>query len=280
MNTKITNRHYIYAVILLSICCYLSAIAQATQTVILHHSSNKYGPIWVYDSADLKRCLSFVPPGQVIQSCMMTSEPDKLIFDYAKMVLGTLYLNKNPKKILMIGLGGGSVAKALYTILPSVKLDIVEINPDIPALAKKYFAFQEDDHTRIFVEDGFDFIKNSHHNSYDIVIIDAFTKDYVPPSFLTLEFVKNVQNVLKPNGVVAVNTFKNNSYYELESKLYKEIFGDFFNLISLETRVIIAKKGELPSFAKIQKQAINWKFSFTRLDIDEEWLLDKFIKQK
>ncbi|WP_316353959.1 spermidine synthase [Candidatus Trichorickettsia mobilis] len=279
MNTKITNRSYIYAVIFLSICCYLSAIAQATQTVILHHSSNKYGPIWVYDSADFKRCLSFVPPGQVIQSCMMTSKPDKLIFDYAKMVLGTLYLNKNPKKILMIGLGGGSVAKALYTILPSVKLDIVEINPDIPALAKKYFAFKEDDHTQIFVEDGFDFIKNSHHNSYDIVIIDAFTKDYVPPSFLTLEFIQNVQNILKPNGVVAVNTFKNNNYYELESRLYKEIFGNFFNLISLETRVIIAKKGKLPSFAKIQKQAINWKFSFTRLDINEEWLLDKFIEQ-
>ena len=245
----------------------------------MHHSSNKYGPIWVYDSTDLKRCLSFVPPGQVTQSCTMTSKPDKLIFDYTKMVLGTLYLNKNPKKILMIGLGGGSIAKAFYTILPSVKLDIVEINPDIPALAKKYFAFQEDDRTRVFVEDGFDFIKNSHHNSYDIVIIDAFTKDYVPPSFLTLEFVKNVQNVLKPNGVVAVNSFKNNNYYELESKLYKEIFGDFFNLISLETRVIIAKKGELPSFAKIRKQAINWKFSFTRLDIDIDWLLDKFIKQ-
>ena len=163
-----------------------------SETIILHHSTGKHGSVWVYEYDTTIRCLSFIPPHNIIQSCMTSDDPNKLLYDYSKMVFGGLYLNKYPKNILMIGLGGATIPKALNVLLPFAKLDIVEINGDLAEIAQKYFAFQPNDNTNIFIEDGFSFVKRTKAESYDLIIVDVFDNDYIPPPFLTLEFVKNI----------------------------------------------------------------------------------------
>lgn len=258
----------------------LSQAHFAIANKILHHSSNEYGPLWIFDQPDNSRCLSFVPlTDGIVQTCINLDNKDVIKFEYAKMILGTLYLNDSNKRILMIGLGGGALARTIQQILPNSRLDLVEINPAIPPIAEKYFSFKPNKNTKIFVADGFDFILNSKPETYDIIIIDAFDKYYIPDSFLTLEFVKKIKTTLSKNGVVAINTFVGSIYYETESALYKEVFGEFFNLTNSVSRIIIAKKGDLPRMAKIRKESDKWAFSFTRLGIEKDWLLNKFIKQ-
>jgi len=232
--------------------------------------------VWVHD-IEGKRYLAFVPDNKIYQSIINTEQPDIIQLEYLKMLLGGLYLNdKAPENILLVGLGGGTIAKAINTFLPQAKLDIVEINPLIPPITKRYFSFEPNNNTKIFVMDGYLFIKNAQAKKYDLIILDAFNKDYIPPSFLTPELVDNVKKSLKPNGVVAVNTFEESQFHDTENKLYKDTFGSFFNITNGDNRIILAKVGPLPRLEQIKARAQNWAFSLARVGIDTKWLVEKF----
>ena len=68
------------------------------------------------------------------QSVMSLDDPDALVTAYARKMMAFLLFNSNPKHILMIGLGGGSLAKFCYRHLPNARLTVVEINADVIAL--------------------------------------------------------------------------------------------------------------------------------------------------
>ncbi|PCJ25228.1 MAG: hypothetical protein COA94_06470 [Rickettsiales bacterium] len=153
---------------------------------ILFHTESEFGPIWVYEE-DNQRRLSFNGvPAHLIQSQIHLDRPEHLVAPYNQMLMSSLFFTSNPKKILMIGLGGATTAKALNLLLPKTPIDIVEINPALPPIAAEYFDFREDARNKIFIEDGVGFMKNAAKNSYDLIILDAFDIDYIPPGFLTL----------------------------------------------------------------------------------------------
>ena len=257
----------------LTFTCSATALAKAK---VLYESKNSFGSKYVYEENG-QLCLSFLKlPTRINQSCIYSQRPSKLIFDYTKMVLAPLFINPNPQKILVMGLGGGSIPRALNRLLPNTYIDVVEIDPEIHAIAEKFFQFKQSENTKIHIIDGFEFVKNSKPDNYDIVIIDAFTDDYVPKSFLTPEFVGSIHRILTQNGIVAVNTFGiRNRNYKLESKLYKQVFGEFINLNSV-SRVIIASKSKLPEKFIISKNAETWRNSFRYIDVSTDWLVGKF----
>ena len=255
------------------------AITEHHSTHILHHSHNAHGEIWVYEN-DTERCLSFDRPYQGSrQSCLLLTQTDHLALDYQKMILSALFFNTEPPHdILMIGLGGGTLARALLGLLPEAHLDIVEINPDIPAIAQQFFLFKPSEKTRIFLEKSEDYIQRiGSELAYDLIFVDAFNKDYIPPAFLTFNFVTKLKKHLKPNGVIAVNTFKSSKHYDLETHLYEKTFGTVYNLIG-RNRIIIAKKGNIPSIEKLQENARRWDNSFQNLGIPTKSLLDPIQK--
>ncbi len=242
------------------------------KVTILSHTKNKFGPVWVYEQ-DLDeekiRCMSFLkPPSDVNQSCMLPERPQISVFHYAQIFLSALFVKDNPDKMLMIGLGGATVPKALNILVPDAQLDIVEINSDIPKLVKKYFNFQSDDKNHIFIDDGFNFVKQSEANIYDIVFLDAFTPDYIPPSFLTDEFMQNIKKILKPDGIVLINTFAASKIKEKESALFIKHFEEYYNLSTDISRVILASKGQLPGLIKITKSSDAWYKNFEKVGVD------------
>jgi len=242
---------------------------------IIYNTVNNYGSKWVYEIGN-ERCLSFLkPPANIRQSCLNLDNPNLLVFDYSKMMLATLYLKPTPQKILIIGLGGGSLPNALIKLLPSVQIDIVEIDKDVAAIAEQYFLFKPSGNVKIFIEDGFEFVQKAKAESYDLIFIDAFTEDYVPSSFLTLDFASNIKRILTKTGIVSVNGFgKKNKYYQLESELYKKTFNSTTNLTS-NNRVIIASNDPFPSSSQIAQKAETWKTAFKEIGINTNWLLKK-----
>jgi spermidine synthase len=83
---------------------------------ILFHTENDFGPVWVFEMEN-KRCMSFVePPSNILQSCMLLDNPKVSIFHYAQIFLGSLFIQEQPKRILMIGLGGATVPKSLMSV--------------------------------------------------------------------------------------------------------------------------------------------------------------------
>ncbi len=214
-----------------------------------------YRDILVYES-DGQRCMKFGIYDNGKQSCISLSDPDRLVFDYTKMLLGALYLNPNPQRILVIGLGGGTVPGALQSMLPSAAIDCVEIDPAVADVAAKFFGFRPNRNTRVHIEDGRVFVKRAGQKkrTYDLIILDAFDHRYVPEHLLTREFLREVRALLSRDGIVAANTFSSSRLYHSESATYASVFGPFYNL-KADNRVILATVGSLPTRQTLRTNA-------------------------
>ena len=190
------------------------------------------------------------------QSCISLKNPDSLVFNYAKMMLGALYIQPEPDKILIIGLGGGILTSTLSRILPKAKIDTVEIDPAVVRVAQKYFNFRITPAATVSEEDGRVFVKRAIRKGmkYDLIMLDAFDHEYIPEHLLTKEFLSEVKKVMMPGGVLAANTWSASRLYDHESATYESVFGRFFNL-RLNSRVILVKYDGLPSRLEITKNA-------------------------
>ncbi len=245
---------------------------------VIDYINTPYNQIWVYEMSG-ERCLSFIDPTirTARQSCMAVDHPLNLTLTYYRLMMGALYINPNPQNILVIGLGGGIIINTLSSIFPDAIIDIVEINKYVIDVAKKYFSFNPSKNIRVFTEDGFKFVEELPNRPiYDLIMADAFTEDYVPMSFLTEEFVSKMRDVLKPGGVVAVNTFENSKYYNLESALYKKVFNNFYSA-TLFNRIIFAIKDRLPNMDEIAKNAEIMEPTLSKVGVKRAWLLPKFV---
>ena len=69
-----------------------------------------------------------------VQSAMRISAPNDLELSYTRSMMGFLLFNEKPQTVLMIGLGGGSLAKFCHRHLPRTRLTVVEVDPDVIAL--------------------------------------------------------------------------------------------------------------------------------------------------
>ena len=217
----------------------------------VHSERSMYRNILVEDKGDL-RCLKFnVKSTKTQQSCLLKSYPEQLVFNYTKLLLTGLFVNPDPQRILIIGLGGGTMSNTLHTLLPKSEIDNVEIDQSVINVARKYFGFLENDQIRSYSQDGRVFIKRAllKKQTYDWIILDAFNGDYIPEHLMTKEFLIEVQRLLSPQGIVTANTFSTSELYRYESATYKTVFGDFYQVSneSNSNRIILAGKNGLTS---------------------------------
>src|ERR1035437_847668 len=94
---------------------------------VIHSERSLYRDIIVFDSFG-ERCMRFTRRNIARQSCMNLNEPNAFVFECSKMLMGALYLKPAPSKVLVVGLGGGSLPSAILRILPGADLTIVEID--------------------------------------------------------------------------------------------------------------------------------------------------------
>lgn len=112
-------------------------------------------------------------------------------------------LYKKPK-VLLIGLGGGTVVHQLVKLFGNkVSIDAVEINKSMVELSQ-YFLPKKAGNVRILIEDGSKYIKRKQ-NVYDILVLDAYEGDHIPDVFFTEEFIADAASCLKKDGIMAIN---------------------------------------------------------------------------
>src|SRR6266568_2505218 len=114
----------------------------ALSEVVLHTEKSLYRNVTVTEQ-DGERCMKFSRFYQGSrQSCIFLNDRSKLVFAYTKMMLASLYLTPNPKRVLVIGLGGGTLPGALQRLYPDVDMDVVEVDAAVIRVAQKYFDFR------------------------------------------------------------------------------------------------------------------------------------------
>ncbi|WP_372761803.1 spermidine synthase [Pseudoalteromonas sp.] len=260
-------RNVIFKLILATLA--FSHIAKANT---IHSERSLYRNILVEQNGDL-RCLKFdEKSSQSSQSCMYVSDPKRLVFNYTKLTFASLLLIENPKKVLIIGLGGGTLSNTISELYPAATITNIEIDPAVISVARNYFAFQESDKVTAKAQDGRIFIKRAalKKQQFDWIILDAFNGDYIPEHLLTKEFFTELKSVLADGGVVAANTFSSSKLYQHESATYYAVFGDFIN-VSLKNRtnrIILAGYKTPPTAQQISQRAAQLAPRLAPYDID------------
>ena len=236
----------------LLLICLLFALANTAYAKVIHKERSLYRNIIVEDNYNL-RCLKFnVKTSKTNQSCLYKDNPNKLVFNYTKLLFSSLLLLENPpEKILIVGLGGGTMSNTLHQLYPNAKIENVEIDPAVIKVARQYFSFFENENITSKVQDGRIYVKRAamKKQKYDWIILDAFNGDYIPEHLLTKEFLQETKALLAENGVLSANTFSVSDLYAHESATYKAVFGDFFNVRNQKNsnRIILTANNALPS---------------------------------
>lgn len=259
---------------------FASLAAPAGAQQLLHQERSLYRNIFVTQIGD-ERCMLFQYPRPLgRESCMLLSQPDKLIFDYTQMMMAGLYLNPKPAKLLIIGEGGGSIPMAIQQMLPDTQIDLVELDVAVDRIAKRYFNFKPGPKMKVTIADGRVFVKRAipQKPSYDMIMLDAFDADYIPEHMLTREFLEEVKSILAPNGVIVANTFSNSALYDYESVTYRAVFGTFYNL-KLGNRIIATRLGGPPPMSEIRANAAAVEAEFQKRGFGQSFLLPLFTTQ-
>jgi spermidine synthase len=239
----------------------------------IHQERSLYRNIIVTEDST-RRCLRFTitrRTGQN-QSCRFLENPQEFVFPYAKMTLSSLLVQDNPQRILIIGLGGGTLPEAYHTLFPEAEIIISEIDEAVLNVAEEYFDFEQTDLIKVDIGDGRVYVKRAalRNEVFDLVIIDAFNGEYIPEHLMTEEFLEEIKLLLPEDGMLVANTFSTSRLYDAESQTYHNVFGEIINLRMSNTgnRIIMASMQELPDLFTLNRRAANWRSRLEMFGMD------------
>jgi spermidine synthase len=176
------------------------------------HIETEYNDIFVTKRRN-ELTMSFQVKGyDYTESIANLRDPDDLPVRYTQMMTVGVIYPPEPKRVLMIGLGGGSISSYLGRFLPDTTIDTVEIDPGVVQAAKKYFGIKETPRVRYLEGDGRVFL-NRRKETWDLILVDAFFGGYVPFHLLTKEFYTLLKSRLAPGGAVAFNVHDGTKLY-------------------------------------------------------------------
>ncbi len=192
-----------------------------------------------------------------IQSAIFP-DSDELVFDYAKYYHLIRHFKPDFKNTLMIGGAGYSFPKDYLKKYPNAKMDVVEIDPQMTEIAKKYFRLEENPRLQIIHQDGRVFLNQAESHKYDAVLIDAFGSLFsVPFQLTTIEAVEQIRRILKDDGIVIFNlggaiSGDASKFLQAEYKTYAQIFPQVYLFkvnadytdAQLQNLIIVASKSE------------------------------------
>ncbi len=119
-------------------------------------------------------------------------------------MMGFLLFCPNPRRIEMIGLGGGSLAKYCYHHLPGADITVVEIDPRVIALRERFAIPHHDERFRIICADGADFVRDDLSRP-DVILVDGFNSRGQAGSLCSANFYANCRDRLSDKGILVVN---------------------------------------------------------------------------
>lgn len=210
-----------------------AATAQDTRPgeVVRVDRASPFGRVRVsdYGSTGL-RCLEF-PPGRVLQSCMRIDDPTRLVLPYTQAFAATLAVPGEVRRLLMIGLGGGSLVRWLQRYRPELEQDVVDIDPVVVEVAQQWFGVRPGPTVRVFTMDGRARLARDPAR-YDLIWLDAFGPEDAPYALTTVEFFQLVRSRLEPGGAVAANIWAPgvNRSYHAQVRAVQEAFPEVYEL--------------------------------------------------
>lgn len=161
--------------------------------------------------------------GEAIQSAMRLSDPWALQLDYTRCMMASLLFHPGPRTAMILGLGGGSIAKFLHRHLREVRTTAVEIDPRVVAVARAQFALPPDDaRLAVVVADGARALAGA---AADLLVVDAFDDETPAEPLATRAFFGRARAALAHGGVLVANLMSDDPKLERRLGHIRDAFG-------------------------------------------------------
>lgn len=159
-----------------------------------------------------------------VQSAMRIARPDDLELSYTRAMMGVLLFQPQPRDVLMVGLGGGSVAKFMRRHLPETSIRVLEIDPQVVAIARQCFAVPADDAKfSVIVGDGAEYMARQDIAA-DLIMVDGYDAESQVEALATTAFYRDCHDRLKTGGMLVVNLWGGDREFNAVLKRIEEAF--------------------------------------------------------
>ncbi|MFP3557596.1 spermidine synthase [Paraburkholderia sp. SIMBA_049] len=199
-----------------------------------------------------------------VQSCMLAHEPYALALGYTRTMMGFLLFQPNPRRISIVGLGGGSLAKYCYRYVPDAVITAVEINPDVLALRSLFQIPADDERFAVICADGAHYVDSSEHRP-DVLLVDGFNAEGVPPQLCSTAFYTACRRQLPDNGLLVANLISSDSGFRRCVCSIRAVFDD---------AVVVVPAEDSPENVIV----FAWKAPAASLPLDESLALARVLE--
>lgn len=181
----------------------------STSQQCIHREFREDHLVEIFDQGDI-RSLYF--GGQYLQSRLSLSSPHLLLLPYTQYMTLPLLFSPHLQRILLIGLGAGSLVCFFHHHFPNSTMDVVDHSPYIIELAHNYFKLPQHKNIRIHCQDGLDFIKQDQlKRQYDLILVDAFSEEGMSTRIYSQKFISHCRRALNFQGILSCNIWSGRS---------------------------------------------------------------------
>ncbi len=222
---------------------------------VRYRKDSAYHSIAVVDD-ETSRYLRF---DSSFQSAMELDQPFVTPFEYVDYLSLVHAYRPSARNVLFVGLGGGSAPKRLWRDFPEVRMQAVEIDPEVVDVARRWFALPNSPRLAVEVEDGRRYLVKDERR-WDAIVLDAYYADSLPFHLATQEFLQLAQERLAPGGILVANIIgalegENSKLFRSFYKTYRSVFPSVGvhpvdyqrDTQSIRNIIVVATQGALPS---------------------------------
>ncbi len=174
---------------------------------IIHSERDQYGLIQVVDTPTTRK-LYFDSP--IEQSCLYLNAPMTLNFEYQQKIIELLLAfaanckNNRPIRVLMLGMGGGSIAHHLFQSYAGLQMTVVELRQAVIDCAYRFFQLPDEPEIEVVQANAIDYIAHNQH-AYDAIIVDIFDANGLPSEISQPAFLTGLLKNIKTPGSLILN---------------------------------------------------------------------------
>ncbi|MCQ0029752.1 spermidine synthase [Burkholderia glumae] len=199
------------------------------------------------------------------QSFMSLAEPERLVLEYTRIMMGFVLLAPAPARVLMIGLGGGSLAKYCHRHLPATTITAVEIDPGVIALRDRFHLPADGDRFEVICADGAHYMDRPEVSA-DVILLDAFEAQGISAQCASQSFLAACRERLRGNGVLVANFVDDDPALPVYLARVEAVFGMARAVLMTSNAgncIVFAWNGAsaLPCAAVLAKRAGGFDFS-------------------
>lgn len=258
---------------LLSILLVMASVAFAETAPAIEHYDTTYNSLTIEQTGHIVEMRARSRRGEALESAVDLSDPLKLVVPYTRTLYAGLFFQPEPRRVLMIGLGGAGFHRLFAAAYPEALLQTVELDPKVVELCQSRMAFAPTARTPVATMDGRVFVKRNR-DTWDWIILDAFRGGFVPPHLKTEEFYRQCAARLDDHGVFISNLHATTELFYSDLKTIQAVFPQVVLFATKERGNVIAcaVKYRTPSIsdaAKWPENAVLMRPPFAgRLDLD------------